>query len=194
MKSLIISIINDLDRARPPWQIKHMNKLTHLTRPILFFVMLTIAVPANAELLVESGDWAAYKEKDASGTVCFISSQPTKDQGAYKRRGEIYAIVTHRPQENTINEVNFQAGYTYKTGVDASASIDGKRAIKMFTQGESAWTYDKKSDEAMVKAMMAGTTMIVRGTSNRGTKTTDTYSLKGFTKAIKTASKACGIK
>ncbi len=156
--------------------------------------MLAISTPANAKLLVESGDWVAYKEKDSSGTVCFISSEPSKHQGNYKKRGDIFAIVTHRPQENTINEVSFQAGYEYKKGVDAMAKIDGNKTFKMFTQGESAWTYDKKSDEAMVKAMKGGTTMVVKGTSSRGTKTTDTYSLKGFTKALGAAAKACGIK
>ena len=156
--------------------------------------MLAITTPASAELLVESGDWAAYKEKSSGGTVCFASSEPTKAKGAYKKRGDIFAIVTHRPQENTINEVSFQTGYKYKKGADAIAKIDGNKTFKMFTQGESAWTYDKKSDEAMVRAMKGGTTMVTKGTSSRGTKTTDTYSLKGFTKALKTAAQACGIK
>ncbi|MCK4938683.1 MAG: hypothetical protein KAR80_00225 [Rhodospirillaceae bacterium] len=165
-----------------------------MKRIFFLFVVLVAATPASAELLIESGEWTAYKEKDSAGTVCFISSEPTKDQGAYKKRGDIFAIVTHRPQENTVNEVSFQAGYTYKKGVDASAKIDSKKSFKLFTQGEGAWTYDKKSDEAMVAAMKGGTTMVAKGTSSRGTKTTDTYSLKGFTKALRAAAKACGIK
>ena len=34
--------------------------------------------------------------------------------------------------------------------------------------------------------------MIVQGTSSRGTKTTDTYSLIGFTKAYRAIADACG--
>jgi hypothetical protein len=35
--------------------------------------------------------------------------------------------------------------------------------------------------------------MIVKGTSSRGTLTTDTYSLSGFTAAFNAISKACGL-
>ena len=177
--------------ASSPAGFINCNVMKHI---FFLFIMLVGATPASAELLVESGDWAAYKEKNSGGTVCFASSEPTKAKGAYKKRGDIFAIVTHQPQENTVNEVSFQAGYTYKKGVDINAKIDTKKSFKLFTQGESAWTYDKKSDEAMVTAMKRGTTMVVKGISSRGTKTTDTYSLKGFTKALKTAAKACGIK
>lgn len=39
--------------------------------------------------------------------------------------------------------------------------------------------------------MKAGRTMIVRGTSTRGTATTDTYSLTGFTAGMKAIDEAC---
>jgi Invasion associated locus B (IalB) protein len=40
--------------------------------------------------------------------------------------------------------------------------------------------------------LKAGKQMIVRGTSSRGTETTDTYSLSGFTAALAAIDKACG--
>ncbi|MDX1424550.1 MAG: invasion associated locus B family protein, partial [Kiloniellales bacterium] len=48
-------------------------------------------------------------------------------------------------------------------------------------------------DQAIVKAMRAGSSMVVKGTSSRGTVTTDTYSLLGFSKAYAAISKACGV-
>jgi len=39
--------------------------------------------------------------------------------------------------------------------------------------------------------MRAGLTMVVKGTSSRGTLTTDTYSLRGFTAAYDAMQKAC---
>jgi hypothetical protein len=42
--------------------------------------------------------------------------------------------------------------------------------------------------------MMKGTTMVVEGTSSRGSKTKDTYSLSGFGKMYQTISQACGVK
>ena len=40
--------------------------------------------------------------------------------------------------------------------------------------------------------MKSGKQLIVRGTSSRGTATTDTYSLAGFTAALAASDKACG--
>ena len=42
--------------------------------------------------------------------------------------------------------------------------------------------------------MAKGRQLIVTGYSSRGTKTTDTYSLAGFTAAYKAIGKACGVK
>ncbi len=51
--------------------------------------------------------------------------------------------------------------------------------------------YDAKDDSRMVKSMRAGRTMIMEGTSGRGTKTRDTYSLSGFSAAHNAINKAC---
>ena len=57
-----------------------------------------------------------------------------------------------------------------------------------------AFAVDTKTDKALVDAMIRGARMVVKGTSSRGTKTTDTYSLKGFSAAFKTIGKACKVK
>ncbi|MGZ8996253.1 MAG: invasion associated locus B family protein [Rhodospirillales bacterium] len=44
----------------------------------------------------------------------------------------------------------------------------------------------------MLDAMRAGRQMVVKGTSTRGTLTTDTYSLNGFSTALQSIDKACG--
>ena len=42
-----------------------------------------------------------------------------------------------------------------------------------------------------IEAMKKGTTMVVNGVSSKGTKTKDTYSLRGFTASHKAISKTC---
>jgi len=42
--------------------------------------------------------------------------------------------------------------------------------------------------------MRAGGELVVKGVSTRGTLTTDTYSLKGFTAAWKAINTACDVK
>jgi hypothetical protein len=69
----------------------------------------------------------------------------------------------------------------------------GDQSFELFTQGDGAWAKDKQADDALVKAMIKGLDMVVKGTSSRGTETIDTYSLSGFTKAYEAIGKACGL-
>ena len=61
----------------------------------------------------------------------------------------------------------------------------------MQTEGERAWPRDPRDDNKLVRAMKGGLNMVVTGRSTRGTKTTDTYSLLGFTAAMNAIDKAC---
>ena len=49
----------------------------------------------------------------------------------------------------------------------------------------------EKTDNEMVNAMKRGSRMVVYGTSSRGTKTKDTYSLSGFANAYRAISNKC---
>ena len=104
----------------------------------------------------------------------------------------MFSIVTHRPSESRRDEVSFIAGYAFKKDSSVEVSI-GDEAFKLFTQGDGAWAPDKEADAALVAAMIKGRGMVVKGISSRGTKTMDTYSLSGFTKAYKAINKACGL-
>jgi len=88
--------------------------------------------------------------------------------------------------------INFQTGYTFKQGTSAIITI-GDDNFSLFTEGSDGWAKDGATDKAIVNAMIRGAQMMIKGTSSRGTKTTDTFSLKGFTAAYKAASKACKI-
>ena len=89
--------------------------------------------------------------------------------------------------------VNFQAGYTYKPGAKATASVD-KRKFTLTTERDAAWSPNAAADKVLVQAMIKGTRMVLRGQSRSGVTTTDTYSLKGFTRAHKRINRACGVK
>ena len=64
----------------------------------------------------------------------------------------------------------------------------------MFTNVDSAWAPDNTTDKKLVETMKRGEKMTVEGTSFKGTKTKDTYSLKGFTNAYRAISAKCGYK
>ena len=73
---------------------------------------------------------------------------------------------------------------------DDTVEIDGK-AYPMVTEGAAAWLASTGDESGFVAALKAGTQLVVRGTSQRGTNTTDTYSLRGVTAAMTEIDKAC---
>jgi hypothetical protein len=161
----------------------------------LALVWLLAGGPAWAqaiERLADVRDWSAFRYAEGDGSVCYMASQPKKDEGDYQTRGEIYAIITHRPAENRVAEVSIVAGYTYKEESAVEVKI-GSKSWELFTDGANAWAPTPEEDIALVKAMKGGSSMIVKGTSSRDTETTDTYSLLGFSKAYAAISKACGL-
>ena len=150
-------------------------------------------VPAEADDFVGTfGKWNVQTYKEGRDKVCLMWSQPTKSEGNYTRRGDVYAYVTQRPAKKRLNEISISIGYPFKKGNTLSVSV-GKTGFKMFSQGDTAWNRQPAADAKMVKAMQAGATMTAHGVSSRGTKTTDTFSLKGFTKAYAAMNRSCGI-
>ena len=115
------------------------------------------------------------------------------EKGNYTRRGEVFILVTHRPATKTKDVVSFQAGYNFKGATEVVVTIDGETQFRLFTEGDMAWTQDAAMDRAFVAAMRKGSRMVVVGTSKRGTKTTDSYSLAGFTASRRAIGLACGV-
>lgn len=151
----------------------------------------TISKASTPTLIGEYNDWSAYYYKDTNGSVCYMASSPKKDEGKYTKRGDIYAVVTHRPKDKSYGVVNFVAGYQYKKGSKVVVKIGNKTVDKMFTDEDQAWAISDLVDKELVTAMTRGDRMIVSGVSSKGTETKDTYSLKGFSAAYKAISAKC---
>lgn len=148
--------------------------------------------PANAQkVLAENGDWTAYTMSENGRKVCYMFSRPKKEEGNYRRRGEAYAMVTRRQGSPTVEDVSVTSGYPYKDGTAAKLNIDGKVYNFGTLQDEYAWSDDPARDPLIVKGMIKGLKLTVRGTSRKDTYSLDTYSLKGFTATHKAIVKAC---
>lgn len=175
--------------------MKHYFKA--LIWAVLFIVILVLPAMAQGtnkgtKLIGSFGDWEAYRESEGGKPVCFIGSEPKKSSGKYKKRGDIYVLVTHRPAEKSTNVISIKAGYTYQSTSEVDLII-GSQSFRLFTDAGDAFAYDSKMDRDIVKAMVRGAKMVIKGTSSRGTKTTDIYSLKGFSAAAKAIGKACKV-
>jgi len=146
----------------------------------------------QATLLGQFGDWGAYKASPSGKTVCFALSKPTSavTEPAGRPRDASYAFVSTRPAEKVKNEVSVIVGYPQKAGIDATATI-GSASYVMYTQNDGAWVKNAAEEAQMVDAMRKGADLVVKSESARGTKTTDTYSLKGLGEALEKVAAEC---
>ena len=149
--------------------------------------------PADqAVLLGQFGDWGAYTATPGGKKVCFVLSKPTQatTEPAGRNRDQSYAFVSTRPSEKVKNEVSVIVGYPQKPNFDASAAVDTKTYV-LYTQNDGAWVKNAGEEAQMVEAMRKGSSLVVKSESARGTKTTDTYSLKGIGEALDKVAAEC---
>ncbi len=166
-------------------------KTLYLT--ILALCVLFIPLQASAgqpRLMATHGDWEVYVFFEDNNKVCYMASQPKLKEGNYSKRDEPFALITHRPAENTRDVFSYITGYTYKAGSEANVNIDGTD-YALFTQDATAWAPDVETDKKLAQAMRDGSKMVVTGTSTRGTFTTDTFSLSGSSKAYERLNAEC---
>lgn len=168
-----------------------MSALSKFT--LIFCLLALLPLQAHADdprLMGRYGDWEAYVFTENGNKVCYMASQPKKREGNYTKRGESFLLITHRPAEGARNVFSYITGYTYKPGSDASAKIGSKKFL-LFTQDDTAWGPDAEADESLTQAIRKGSTLVITGTSSRGTQTTDTISLKGSGSAYDRISEEC---
>ena len=164
---------------------------------LVLLMMASVITGTQASSLAEQplgqfGLWEAFTENVGKKQICYMVTEAVKTHGNYTKRGKTYIMVTHRPALKSTNVISVEAGYTYKEDSEIDIII-GKKTYKLFTKGSTAFAYDAKTDKALVKAMIQGAVLIVKGISLRGTQTTDTYSLKGFSASYKSISVACKV-
>lgn len=172
----------------------------HLLTGSIIFSLISGELVSQAQAVAEQtpkqighfGQWTAYVMKENNKKVCYMASLPTASKGNYKKRDQVYAVVTHRPDEKKYNAVSFHAGYTFAPGAEVQVQVGEKKFI-LFTQGNTAWATDEQDQDLVSEIAKAGT-LTVTGTSSRGTKTEDTYSLTGSSRALAAINQTCGLK
>ena len=164
-----------------------------LIRPLILAFGLIAATPALAEedqLLGRYGGWEAHKLERDGQVTCYAIARPKSKQPKKLNRDETYFMVSNWPARDKAAEPSVVAGYLYREGSTADVTV-GKSKFQFFTKGDGAWLEDNKDEVRLVGVMKKGGNMVVKGTSARGTKTTDTYHLSGLPTALDKAAKAC---
>jgi invasion protein IalB len=163
------------------------------TGAIALLVMMMFASAAKADdpaLLGQFDDWAAYTYKATDTKVCYVSSRPKDSAPKNVKRDPAFFLVTNMPGRKVKGEVSTIIGYPFKKESNAELLIDDSK-FTLFTNADGAWADAPATEKKIVAAMKAGKSLIVKGTSWRGTKTTDTYSLIGISAAMDAIDTAC---
>ena len=147
---------------------------------------------AGATLLGQFGDWGAYTANPGGKKVCFALGKPnastTNPSG--RPRDPAFLFVSTRPSEKVKEEVSVIIGYPFKPGSEAGVQV-GSTNFALYTQNDGAWIKNAAEEARMVDAMKKGADAVLKGESGRGTKTTDTFSLKGLDQALTRIGQEC---
>ena len=146
----------------------------------------------QAVLLGQFGEWGAYRAMPGGKKVCFALAKPSssKTNPPNRPRDPAYALVSTRPAEKVNNEVSVMIGYALKPGSESTVEVGGA-SFAMYTQGDGLWIKNAAEEERMVEAMRKSADLVVKGTSAKGTETTDTFSLKGLAQALDKIAQDC---
>ena len=153
--------------------------------------LATTALAQSVQLLGEYRDWAAYSATESTGPVCFALSKPTEVSPSPDDFSEAFLYLTNRPGEGVRNELNLVAGFTFAPDTPATVSISGQ-TFELITDKDAAWLLDPSQGENLAGALRAGSTLVVEGTSDKGIRITQTFSLSGATAASRAIESCTG--
>jgi len=143
-------------------------------------------------LLGQYGDWGAYTASPGGKKVCFAIAKPassvTNPPG--RPRNPIFMFISTRPADKVTNEVSVIIGYPFKPGTEASMEV-GSTAYALYTQQDGAWVKNATEETQAIDAMRGGQSALVKGTSAKGTQSSDTFSLKGLSQALDRVAQDC---
>ncbi len=160
--------------------------------------LVATAVPAPAQqagqptLLGQYGDWGAYSANPGGRKVCFALAKPAKatTNPPNRPRDPSYMFVSTRPAEKVKDEISVIVGYPLKANSEAALEVAGA-PYAMYIQNDGAWVKNAADEARLVEALRKSADAVVRGESAKGTKTVDTYSLKGLAQALDRVGQEC---
>ena len=174
--------------------MKKMLKSAIVVATLLFNLTPALAQDTSTNRVFAETDWGGFVEDNPK--QCWIVSEAkdsvnTRDGNVIAvTRSETLMFVSFWPGAGKLGEVSFTGGYPYGEGATVQLDI-GSNRFQLFTSGENAWAASADEDNKIIAAMKRGASAVVTGVSARGTKTVDTISLLGFTKALEDATKRC---
>ena len=135
-------------------------------------------------------DWQSFVLLKEGVKTCFAQSVPVVKAPKKFKRDPSRLFVSFRPAENIKNEISVTNGYEFKLKTPVSAK-SGKKKYDLFSKGRFAWVVEDADQIKLISTMKKASRLMIIGNSEKGTQTTDHYSMMGFTKAYNSAKKSC---
>ena len=147
---------------------------------------------AQPTLLGMFGEWGAYTASPGGKKICFALAKPSKSETvpSHRPRDPAYLFVSTRPAEKVKDEVSIIIGYGFKANTEATLELGGAN-YAMYTQADGAWLKNAAEESKLIDAMRKGGEVTIKGTSARGTGTTDVFVLKGLAQALDKVGEEC---
>ena len=158
---------------------------------VAFALLVSAPMRADAaQFLKRFKDWSTYSHEADGKKICFATSQPKDMEPKNVKRDAVFFYVTMWPDSKLENEISVRVGYPLKAGTAPIATV-GSQRFNLIIEGDRAYATNRAEEARLVNALRRGNKMTINGVSQRGTPTTDVYSLSGVTAAIKNAAEAC---
>ena len=143
-------------------------------------------------LLGQYGEWGAYTASPGGKKICFALAKPANSSTSppNRPRDPAWMFISTRPAEKVKDEVSVIFGYGLKPSSDANIEVAGG-SYAMYTQADGAWVKNAAEEPKLVETMRKGQDLTVKGTSAKGTVSTDVYSLKGLSLALDKIGQEC---
>ena len=145
---------------------------------------------SSATLVATFNDWSAYTAQTGKAKICYALSQPKNRTPANLKDTPAYLFVSFRPAENIRNEIATVLNFALKENGAADVAI-GSTSYELVVKGQNAWIKNPSEEAQAIATMSKGQNVTVSATSARGNKTTDRYSLAGFSQALERAKREC---
>ena len=151
-----------------------------------------VAGGVKPTLLGQYGDWGAYTASPGGKKICFAIAKPSTSETIppNRPRNPSYMFISSRPAYKVSNEMSIIIGYPFKPSSDATVAV-GPTSFALYTQQDGAWIKNAAEEAHLLEAMRAAQSAVVKGTSAKGTRTADIFSLKGFGQALDRADQDC---
>jgi invasion protein IalB len=144
----------------------------------------------NAFEVARVGAWSILTTGEGRSKTCFIMTQPSERTPKGLTRDPAHVYISMRQGEATKHEFSVITGYPLKQGAEAQVAV-GAVNFAAVGQNKNIWLRNPAEEPRFIGELRRGSSLTIKGTSQRGNETTDRYTLTGFGSALERAQKEC---